>query len=149
MNPRKLIHHPRLALTAGLVASWISGCASDVGLDQAPIVGSRQIIERQTPVAILKSLRIRVPFRVTLQNGPPKRVILRGEDNLIEQISIDEEAINSWRIMAPLDLEFTQHEDIAIEVPYIDMVEVKYRDNVRFIDKPGSSIPEPGSTSTP
>jgi hypothetical protein len=145
----KLIHHPRLALAAGALASWLAGCASDVGTEEAPIVGSHQIIERQTPVAILKSLRIRVPFRVTLQNGQPKQIMLRGEDNLIAQISIDEEGINSWRIVAPLDLDFMQHDDIAIEVPYIDMVEVKYRDNVRFIDKPGSFISELAAPEEP
>lgn len=149
MNSSKLIHYLHVPLGAGLLASWLSGCASDVGSEQAPIVGSQFIVEHQTPVTVLKSLRIRVPFRVTLQNGQPKQVVVRGEDNLLEQISIDEEATDSWRIMAPLDLDFTQHEDIAIEVPYVDMVEVKYRANVRFIDKPGMVIPVPDTIAAP
>jgi hypothetical protein len=136
----------RFGITTGLLAGWLCACASEVGSEQSPVIGSERVIEREIPVSVVQSLRIRVPFKVTLQNGEPKKIVLRGEDNLLERITVEEESVSSWRIVAPLDLEYRQHEDIAIEVPYIDMVEVKYRNNVRFIDYPAVSTHEaPGS----
>lgn len=144
MHTLELLHrHSRSSVAAGLLTGWLAGCASEIGSDQEPIVGSQQVVERETAVSVVQSLRIRVPFAVTLQNGEPKKIVLRGEDNLLDEITVDEEAVSSWRIIAPLDLAYTQHEDIAIEVPYIDMVEVKYRDNVEFIDYPAVSTHEP------
>jgi hypothetical protein len=136
---------PPLSVTTALLASCLCSCASDVGSEESPVVGSERVIERETEVSVVESLRIRVPFKVTVQNGQPKKIVLRGEDNLLDRITVEEEAVSSWRIVAPLDLEYRQHEDIAIEVPYIDMVEVKYRDNVRFIDYPAVSTHEPAS----
>lgn len=137
----------RLGMAGLVVAGWLAGCASDVASEQEAIVGSNVIAERETPVAVLKALRIRLPFKVTLKNGEPKKVVLRGEDNLLDHITVDEEVVDSWRIMAPLDLKYTQHAEIEVEVPYIDMVEVKYnRDTVRFVDKPGSFMREAEDT---
>lgn len=150
MHKPKILRRDQLWMLPGSVialsASLLGSCASDVGSDLEPIVGSQQIIERSTEVSVVQSLRIRVPFAVTVENGEPKQIVLRGEDNLLDQIHVEEEAVSSWRIVAPLDLEYTQHTDIAIEVPYIDMVEVKYRDNVRFIDYPSISTHEPAQT---
>jgi hypothetical protein len=134
-----------LSVTIALLASCLCNCASDVGAEDSPLVGSEQVSERETEVSVVESLRIRVPFKVTVQNGEPKKIVLRGEDNLLDRITVEEESVSHWRIIAPLDLEHRQHEDIAIEVPFIDMVEVQYGGNVRFIDFPAVSTHEPAS----
>lgn len=144
MQAIELTHRAGCRVALGLVVGWLVGCASDVQSDQEAIVGSRQVIEHSTPVEVVRSLRIRVPFRVSLQAGAPKQILLRGENNLLDEIVVEEDAVDSWRIEAPLVLRFTQHDEIAITVPYIDMVEIKYNsNNVRFIDKPGGSQQEP------
>ena len=147
MNPTE--HNSvRLSMMGLLVAGCLTGCASDVASEQT-IVGSNVIAEHETPVSVLETLRLRLPFKVSLRNGDMKKVVLRGEDNLIDQISVDENPVRSWHIMAPLDLKYLQHVEIEIEVPFIDMVEVRYNDdNVRLIDQPGSFMREAADATT-
>lgn len=134
MQLTELTGRARGCVAVGLFLSWLASCASDVQSEQEPIVGSGQIVEREIPVAVLSTLRIRIPFQVSLQSGEPKYLRLRGEDNLLDEIMVEEDPVHHWSILAPLDLSFTQHEEIAIEAPYLDMVELEYRENVRVID---------------
>jgi len=146
MQTHKLMRRDQLSMLSGaaigMIASTFFGCASDTASGQAdvPVEGSGQVVERSTPVSVVQSLYIRVPFDVTVESGEPKQIVLRGEDNLLDHIRIEEDDVSNWRIAAPLDLMYTQNEPIAIEVPYIDMVEVTYVNNVRFIDFPSLSM---------
>jgi hypothetical protein len=113
-------------LTCACVALTTAACADD----SQSIVGSGHVIERKTQVDIVEKVKIVLPFRADLVNGPPKELLLRGEDNLLDQIVVEELEPSWWQLRAPLDLDFTQHSTIEIAIPYVDMVllEIKGED---------------------
>jgi hypothetical protein len=103
---------------AGLLAGF--GCADENSAD--PIVGSGEVVERVEQAMFVEHVEISLPFHAFVVNGEPNQVLLRGEDNLLEVIHVEETLMGVWEITASHDLMFEQHEDIEIEIPYIDMV---------------------------
>jgi hypothetical protein len=115
---------------------WLGavGCADD---SVEPIVGSGDVVESTTEADVIEKVEVWLPFRAQVGNGEPKKLVLRGEDNLLDEITVEEIAVGEWRIEAPPDLDFVQHEDIEVEVPYIDMVVLELKgDDIVIKDHP-------------
>jgi hypothetical protein len=85
---------------------------------------------------IVQSVRISTPFKTTVANGQARQIVLHGEDNLVSQIKVHETSVSKWEIIAPLNLQFEQHEDLMIEIPFIDMVSISYNGHVKFLNDP-------------
>ncbi len=119
----------------GLGVTFASACASDE--TDGAIVGSGKLQELTTDAMFVESVAILVPFHTLVHNGEPRKLIVRGEDNLIDRIEVEETAVGKWKISAPMDLKFEQHEDVELEIPYIDMVEIRIDSaHVEFADEP-------------
>lgn len=100
------------------LTSW-AGCGNS---DDDPIVGSGVVDERVETVAIVEQLRLEIGLDVVVMEGEPEQIIIRGEDNLIDHIVFEETAVGAYDLSIPAGLSFEQHDDIEIEVPFIDMV---------------------------
>ena len=132
------IHNLRWLAPCAL--TWLAvACASDT---EATLVGSNRVVEKQTAVAVIEALRIRIPFEATVKNTSEKRILLRGEDNLLAELQVSEVTMSHWQIVADTDEKFTQHHPIEIEVPFVDMVAVTSGANVTFLDRPGATQPD-------
>jgi hypothetical protein len=92
--------------------------------------------ESSTEALRIDRVSVSLPFQSTLWNGERRQLVLRGEDNLIAEVTVEETAPGQWTIAAPFDLAFEQHADIEIEIPYIDMVELFYEGEVSLGDDP-------------
>jgi hypothetical protein len=120
-------------------AAWLAtACASETE-DEAPtLVGSNHVVQKEVPVAVVTELRIVLPFTANVKNTGEKRILVRGEDNLLAEIDVQEQSMSHWAITADASLKATQHSPIEIEVPFIDMVSVTTGANVTFLDKPAT-----------
>jgi hypothetical protein len=124
---------------AALAACWLAAC----GDSSTPIVGSKNVITKTTPTMVVEAVIMHLPFKAVVHNGGPRKIVIRGEDNLLSQISVKETKVSRWEIDAPLSLNFEQHSDLQIEIPYIDMVEVSYNTGgITFADQPFKTIRE-------
>jgi len=137
MNPREVTMGTHsLRWLAAWTAVWLAtACASDT---EASLVGSMHIVEKEVPIAVVEELRIVLPFEATVKNTGEKRILLRGEDNLLSEIEVNEVSMSHWTITADVGAKVTQHGAIEIEVPFIDMVSVTTGSNVTFLDKPAA-----------
>jgi hypothetical protein len=115
-----------------LVALGGLGCTDP----DAVVVGSGNVVERVEPAMFVEGVRISLSLRALVFNGEPRQIVLRGEDNLLEQIDVREDEVGQWHISAPEALMFEQHEDIRIEVPYIDMVVLSFSGDVELGQDP-------------
>ena len=104
------------------------------------MVGSGKVVEQQREIAIVAQLRIALPFDTLVSSGEAGHITLRGESNLIERVVMRERDVSAWEIVAPADLVFEQHQDVEIEVPFIDMVRVTYTPSVRFAQNPAELL---------
>jgi hypothetical protein len=102
-----------------VVLALAAGCAADV---QPPIMGSGKLVESTTEADVVQQVTVSLPFEARIGNGEPNKLVIRGEDNLLEQIAVVEIAVGEWRISAPQDLAFVQHEPLQVAVPYVEMV---------------------------
>jgi len=112
----------RAWMVGALALLGTAGCGDDAA---DPIVGSGHVVESSTSADIIEKVTVSLPFRAEIGNGEPKKLVLRGEDNLLDQITVEETAVGAWRISAPQDLAFTQHDDMQVAIPYVDMVVLK------------------------
>jgi hypothetical protein len=124
-------HRMGVGLTVGALL-WL-GC----GDESENIVGSGKTQEFVTQSMFVERVTIFMPFRTVVYNGEPRKMVVRGEDNLASLITVKETDVGSWKISAPPGLRFEQHEDIEVEIPYIDMVEIAVDGKaVQFADDP-------------
>ena len=122
-----------LSVVSALV--WLAAC----GDDSSAVVGSGNVVERVTPIMIVEEVKISVPFAATVRDGAPEQVVLRGEDNLLDEIVVEEVEIGKVEISAPENLNFEQTKSMEIEVPFIDMVRIStHGGEIDFADQPGS-----------
>lgn len=119
MNARTQWQRPQLGTLCVVTLALAAGCGADA---DEPIVGSGHVIVTTTEADVVQKVAISLPFEAEIGNGEPKKLVIRGEDNLIEQIEVEETAVGEWRISAPQDLAFTQHEPLQVAIPYVDMV---------------------------
>ncbi|MDH5674421.1 MAG: hypothetical protein OEZ06_20005 [Myxococcales bacterium] len=127
---RDLFFYAFVAIITGFA---VVGCASD---DES-LVGSGTVTDAVTDVMFVESVRISLPFKTIVYNGEPREIRISGEDNLIAKIVVEESSeVSKWEISAPHDLNFEQHEDVEIRIPYIDMVTVSVDGDVEFADDP-------------
>ena len=122
-----------LAMLFAVVPLSLVGCGDE---EPEVVVGSRELITVTTDVQFVESVRISMPFKARVFNGPPRQVMLRGEDNLVGLIEVVETEVSHYEIRASYALAFEQHDDIEIELPYIDMVEIRVDGTVEFEDQP-------------
>lgn len=106
------------------------------GDETEPLVGSGRVVERVEGAMFVEKVRISMPFHALVANGEPRQVLLRGEDNLLDQITVEEVEPGEWQITAPKDLSFEQHEDVRVEVPYLEMVFISLSGDVELEDHP-------------
>ena len=126
----------------GIGMSTAFGCSDsdagdDGGADDA-VVGSGDVTERIVPAMFVEHVTIDIPFRATVYSGDAQQIRIEGEDNLIALIDVEEvgERNGRWEITAP-DIAFVQHDDIRIEIPFIEMVYISLRGaSVKFSDEP-------------
>jgi hypothetical protein len=117
-----------------LLLLGFAACSDEVS---DPIVGSEHVVESSTKADVVQKVTVSLPFRVEVGNGEPKKLLLRGEDNLIGQIAVEETAVGEWRISAPQNLAFTQHGAIEVAIPYVDMVLLALDgDDIQLTDRP-------------
>jgi hypothetical protein len=113
--------HPQLGTLCAVILALAGGCAADAS---EPIVGSGRMAERTTDTSNVEKVTVSLPFEAEIGNGEPNRLVVRGEDNLLERIEITEATPGVWRISAAQNLAFTQHEPMQVAIPYVDMVEL-------------------------
>lgn len=124
----------RMGAVCTLMLAVAAGCAAD---SPEPVVGSGHVIESATDADVVQKVAVSLPFEAEVGNGEPKKLVLRGEDNLLEEITVEETAVGEWRISAPQDLAFTQHEPMQIAIPYVDMVKLSLDgDDIVLTDHP-------------
>ena len=102
-------------LALGLTAA--AGCSND-----DPIVGSGVVAERVEPVAVVEQMRVSIGFETVVIEGEPRQIVIRGEDNLIDHIVVEEIGTRSYELSVPSGVLFEQHEEVVLEVPFEDMV---------------------------
>jgi hypothetical protein len=137
--------HARRGLCATLLAvGWLVACGSD---SNAVIVGSRHVISKTTPTMVVESVHIYIPFKAVVHNGAAHQIVVKGEDNLLAKVSVDEVSVAKWEIVASEDLKFEQHSDLQIEIPFIDMVEITYSGDLKFADDPLKAVHEHAGAS--
>jgi hypothetical protein len=121
----------------GLAAgALLNACGNS---DPESIVGSGKIENLTIDAMFVERVSISIPFQTTVYNGEPRKLVVRGENNLIKQIVVKEISVGEWKISGPLDLRFEQHEDVELEIPYIDMVKVGFDGKlVHFADDPAA-----------
>jgi len=117
--------------TLGLLAL---GCGD--GNEAKPVIGSGHVVERVEGAMVVERVRISLPFHTLVANGEPKQVLLRGEDNLLDQITTEEVQPGVWHISAPDGLQFEQHDDMRVELPYLGMVFLSLSGDVELEDNP-------------
>jgi hypothetical protein len=88
-------------------------------------------VVKNTTVSTVKKLKVRLPYDSVLANGPAEQLQLRGEDNLLERIRIEEAAPGEWAVLAPLNLTFEQHAQVLVFAPFADMIELEYAGGVK------------------
>jgi hypothetical protein len=132
MQIRKAVSVRRIRTLLSMVALGGLGCADSDDV----VVGSGNVVERVEPAMFVEGVRISLPLRALVYDGEPRQIVLRGEDNLLEQIDVREDDVGQWQISASQKVMFEQHEDIRIEVPYIDMVELSFGGDVELGDDP-------------
>jgi hypothetical protein len=118
----------------------VLGCSSDAS---EPIVGSGHLTESRTATSRVERVSVSLPFEATLWNGEDDQVLVRGEDNLIAEITVEEIAPGEWLIAAPFDMAFEQHMNVEIEIPYIHMVALWYEGNVILGEHPSTVWNQP------
>jgi hypothetical protein len=111
------------------------GCSADATSE--PIMGSGKVIESATSADVVEKVSISLPFRAQVFNGEKKELLLRGEDNLLARIAVEETAAGDWTISAPEDLAFEQHVDMQIAIPYVGMVMLALDgDDLQLMERP-------------
>ncbi|HKU36709.1 MAG TPA: DUF2807 domain-containing protein [Polyangiales bacterium] len=121
----------------GLGIAFATACASETADDA--IIGSRKLKALTTDTTFVQSVTIFLPFDTIVRNGELHKLVVRGEDNLIDRIAVEETAAGKWRISAPMDMNFEQHDGVEVEIPYIDMVEIRVdSERVEFADEPAT-----------
>jgi hypothetical protein len=113
-----------------LALHLVAGCVADGG-DVDAVVGSNNLVVKNTTVNTLKKLKVRLPYDSVLANGPAEQLQLRGEDNLLEHIRIQEAAPGEWEVLAPLNMTFEQHEQVLVFAPFANMIELEYAGGVK------------------
>ena len=121
MQPRAERLCPQVETLCALILTLAAGCGAETA---EPITGSGRVVESTTEADVVQKVAVSLPFEAEIGNGEPKKLVVRGEDNLLEQISIEEIAVGEWRISAPQDLAFTQHQPMQVAIPYVDMVKL-------------------------
>jgi hypothetical protein len=121
MNPRAERLRPQFETCCALVLTLVAGCGAETA---EPIMGSGHVVENATDADVIERVAVSLPFEAEIGNGEPKKLVVRGEDNLLQRITIEEIAVGEWRISAPQDLAFTQHQPMQVAIPYVDMVEL-------------------------
>ena len=99
-------------------------------------MGSKVDKERVIDAMFVEKVSISMPFTALVYNGTERKIVIRGEDNLVDEITVTETAMSNWEISAPLDLAFEQHSDVEIEIPYLDMVSITLEGHVKLADDP-------------
>jgi hypothetical protein len=117
-----------------LAAHALLGCGD--GDETEPLVGSGTVVERVEGAMFVERVKVSLPFHAVVANGEPRQVLLRGEDNLLDQISVEEVEPGEWHISAPEGLTFEQHEDVRVEIPYLEMVFISLSGDVELEDHP-------------
>jgi hypothetical protein len=102
-----------------VIVALAGGCAADTA---DPVVGSGHVVESTTNADVVEQVTVSLPFEAEIGNGEPKKLVISGEDNLLQQIKVEETAVGQWEISAPQNLAFTQHEPMQVAIPYVDMV---------------------------
>ena len=127
------------ALRAGLwCCGWLSlvavgGCASDD--EETPVVGSGNVTDVTTDVQTVEVATIDLRFETEIYDGDPGAILLRGEDNLLDFITVEEVAVGEYEISAPVDFEFEQHDPIEVYIPFLEMVRLDtFGDNITVVD---------------
>jgi uncharacterized membrane protein len=141
ITERNQLHDKRALTAIALAACWLAACADG----SSPVVGSKHVIAKTTPTMVVEVVVIRLPFTTVVHDGDPRQIVIRGEDNLISRISVKETKVSRWEIDAPESLNFEQHSDLQVEIPFIDMVEVSYDADVTFADQPFKATREPAA----
>jgi hypothetical protein len=124
-------------LLAIMTSAGLVGCAASATKE---VVGSKHVVAKTTATMVVESVAIYMPFKGVVHNGSPRQIVIRGEDNLVSQITVHEAAVSKWQISAPADLAFQQHSDLQIEIPFIDMVQIAYNADLTFADKPFEAV---------
>lgn len=128
--------------TSAGVSRWLAGACLVWGLtacgssDEEPVVGSGEVTSRTIDVMYVEEVTIDIPFKALVRNGDERQVVIRGEDNLIDLIEVTETDVSKYEISAPFDIDFEQHEDVEIEIPFIGMVSITVSGDVEFADQP-------------
>ncbi len=117
-----------------VIGCWLAACGGSSSA--APIVGSGKVVSKTFNTMVVESVQLYIPFKAVVHNGTARQIVIKGEDNLVSKISVNEMAVSKWEIVAPEDLQFEQHSDLQIDIPYIDMVEIMYSGDVTFADQP-------------
>jgi hypothetical protein len=128
--------HRILAATA-VIAACLLACKE--GKPQ-PIVGSDHVVAKTMATMVVESVGIFIPFKAVVHNGAARKIVVRGEDNLLSHITIRETSVSHWEIVAPYDFPFKQHSDMQIEIPFLDMVQISYDADLMFADKPFETV---------
>lgn len=133
-----VINLPRVrAALIGVGALLGYACAMEE--PRAVVVGSRQMDALTIDAPFVEHVSIALPFQTLVYNGEPGKFVTRGEDNLIRQIDVRETSAGKWKISAPSDIEFEQHADVELEVPFIQMIKISVdAEHVDFADNPGN-----------
>ncbi|HKP62671.1 MAG TPA: hypothetical protein VJV78_38310 [Polyangiales bacterium] len=101
------------------------------------VVGSRHMDALSIDAPFVEHVSIALPFQTLVYNGEPGKFVARGEDNLIRQIEVKETSAGKWQISAPFDIEFEQHADVELEVPFMHMIKISVdAEHVDFADNP-------------
>lgn len=136
------MHARRVSVTTRMVPSvalcccglGASACVAD---EQQIIVGSGKVTEIAVDAALVEKAAISVPFTALVYDGEAGKIVLRGEDNVIARIDVTETDHRAWEIAVPADLSFEPHDDVEIEMPYIDMIELTLAgDSIQLVDDP-------------
>jgi hypothetical protein len=117
-----------------MFVSLLGACAASSSKE---LVGSSHVISKTTPAMVVESVDIAMPFNGVVHDGSPREILIKGEDNLLSQLTIRETSVSNWQIKAPPGLMFTQHSDFQIYVPFVNMVRISYNDgDLTFADQP-------------
>jgi len=119
----------------GVGVLLVAACANEQPGD--PIVGSGNMQELTFDATSVVRVTIMLPFDTLVYNGEPGKLRVRGEDNLISYIDVDEVGSGEWRISTPERMRCEQHQKVEVEIPYIDMVDFRVdAEHVAFADDP-------------
>lgn len=135
MRTRLSERRPSLEVAGAFILFTALGCSADATSE--PIMGSGKVIESATSADVVEKVSISLPFRAQVFNGQKQELLLRGEDNLLAQIAVQQTAPGDWTISAPEGLTFEQHVDMTIAIPYVGMVMLALDgDDLQLMERP-------------